>query len=128
MSSPVFAMIVTASAGITPCRPSRNFAAPMPPASAVTFMSSLNRRQSHHAVASRLDLVTSVDADGEHRHALDGASAVERARVNGPQAFDEGDGFDDARAGFFCIARHEDIAIELLVGFDEQVGRLGLEG
>src|ERR1044071_2320288 len=115
MSSPVFAMMVTASAGITPASPSRNFAAPTPPASAVTFMGSLNRRQSHHAIASRLDLIAAVDADGEHRHTLDGARAVERPRVKGPKARDEGDGFDHARAGFFFVARHEDVAIELLV-------------
>src|SRR2546423_10625505 len=169
MSSPVLAMTVRLSAGITAASPSKSLAAPMPRAKAVSFRrgrgsgaggwsedSSISvfpflktgtarrlrhqppagpwpptpgpRSQAHDAIARRLNLVAAVDADGQHRHALDGAGAVERTGVNRPQAFDEADGFDHSGSGFFVVARHQNIAIEFFVRVNHQGRRLGLEG
>src|SRR5215212_1620840 len=69
--------------------------------------------QTHDAVACGLYLVTPVDADGEHSHPLNRARAVERARINRPETFDEFDRFHHARFRLFRIARDKDIAIEL---------------
>src|SRR5262245_24870453 len=102
ISSPVFEMTVMDSGGTMLVSPTRNFAAPIPPASAVIFrafrlsgMKLLSLllsveyllRQAEHFESPGFNFIAAVNTNKHNRHALKASGMIKHTGINGAQTF-----------------------------------------
>src|SRR4030042_7086428 len=117
-SSPVFTITVRFREGISAARPVTSFAAPTPPASAVTFMAfalAISDRCSEpfDAVTCSLLFVVQIQTRGKCGHAFQGPGGSQWARVEGTKGRNQGCSLQDTAFCLRVIAAPENVAVEL---------------